>query len=301
MSRQFNDEGYRPGFEDSSRNRRDQPYYNEPESNWRREQEPRYRQDDRQYQQSWRPFDNQQSYRQEAYGYRSNEPQDSYRGRHRYGDPGYGTPQDYADRGYRGYDRGWNQQRNYGNPYSREASYRPYESGYDAPFASMNREHYQPSSQWGNPERYAYRDDADYSRFSGNYQPFQGNYGSNRGSYNSQQWQSQQEPKYRGVGPRNYQRSDERILEDVNDRLNDNPYIDASDIQVDVKNGEVILEGTVESRWSKHHIEDIADSVSGVKDVENHIHIKRNIWEKDSKNADKQSADSKNKLAKTAN
>ena len=90
------------------------------------------------------------------------------------------------------------------------------------------------------------------------------------------------------------------ITEDVNDRLNDNPYIDASDIQVKVKQGEVVLEGNVDSRYAKHLIEDIADSVSGVKDVENHIHIKRNLWEKDN-NADTQQAESKNKLSKTAN
>ena len=46
-------------------------------------------------------------------------------------------------------------------------------------------------------------------------------------------------------------------------------------------------------------MEDIADEVSGVKDVENRIHIKKNIWEKENSNTEKtaSSADSKNKLA----
>ena len=123
-----------------------------------------------------------------------------------------------------------------------------------------------------------------------------GRYSTERESYEPYR----QQQNFRGVGPRNYTRSDERITEDVNDRLNDNPYIDASDIQVKVKQGEVILEGNVDSRYAKHLIEDIADSVSGVKDVENHIHIKRNLWEKDN-NADTQQAESKNKLSKTAN
>src|SRR5690606_19937537 len=35
---------------------------------------------------------------------------------------------------------------------------------------------------------------------------------------------------HRGKGPRNYTRSDDRIKEDINDRLSDDPFIDASDI-----------------------------------------------------------------------
>jgi len=38
-----------------------------------------------------------------------------------------------------------------------------------------------------------------------------------------------------------------------------------------VKSAEVILEGTVNDRRSKHRAEDIAESVSGVKDVTNHL------------------------------
>lgn len=320
MSRRFSEQRNNPGWENSSRNRRGNPNYNK--GNDRGWNEPWQRQQE----QDWQSFDNQQSYDQEDYG-RGAYPQQgygerSYRGNdrgwneQRWNEPGYRTTQDYSDIGQRNDDRGWNEQRNYGNPYQREGSYRPYESGYDAPWGSIAREHYQPSAM-GNSERYGYRDDPDYNRFQqrGNYQ---GNYGSQQG-YGAQQggfqqqggsgWQERapqqgqygsqgsREGRYRGVGPRNYQRPDERITEDINDRLNDHPYIDASDIQVRVKDGEVILEGTVDSRWSKHHVEDIADEVSGVKDVENRIHIKKNIWEKENKNADKQSADSKNKLA----
>jgi osmotically-inducible protein OsmY len=37
---------------------------------------------------------------------------------------------------------------------------------------------------------------------------------------------------YAGRGPRGYRRSDERIREDINDRLTDDWYIDASDVEV---------------------------------------------------------------------
>lgn len=78
---------------------------------------------------------------------------------------------------------------------------------------------------------------------------------------------------YRGVGPRGYQRSDERIKDDINDRLSDDPYVDASDIEVLVENGDVTLSGTVMSKSIKRRAEDIAESVSAVKNVENRIRI----------------------------
>src|SRR5882724_11631017 len=50
---------------------------------------------------------------------------------------------------------------------------------------------------------------------------------------------------FRGRGPRGYKRSDDRIREDVNDRLSDQPRLDASGIDVTVNNGVVTLSGTV--------------------------------------------------------
>jgi osmotically-inducible protein OsmY len=78
---------------------------------------------------------------------------------------------------------------------------------------------------------------------------------------------------HRGRGPRNYNRSDDRIREDVNDRLTDSHFIDASDIDVQVTNAEVILSGTVDSRHAKRMAEDIAEDVSGVKNVENRLRV----------------------------
>jgi osmotically-inducible protein OsmY len=80
---------------------------------------------------------------------------------------------------------------------------------------------------------------------------------------------------YRGRGPKNYTRSDERIKEDVNERLTDYDYIDASDIEVEVNNSEVVLSGSVESRYEKRAAEDIAESVTGVRNVENRLRIRR--------------------------
>ncbi|NUS38138.1 MAG: BON domain-containing protein [Lysobacter sp.] len=78
---------------------------------------------------------------------------------------------------------------------------------------------------------------------------------------------------YRGVGPRNYTRSDERIREDLNERLTDAHDIDASGISVEVSNGVATLSGSVDERWMKHRAEDIADGCSGVRDVHNMIQV----------------------------
>lgn len=78
-----------------------------------------------------------------------------------------------------------------------------------------------------------------------------------------------------GKGPKGYTRSDERIRDDVSDRLTDDDELDASDITVTVKDGEVTLEGTVADRRSKHHAEDIVDAVTGVKEVHNGLKTRK--------------------------
>jgi hypothetical protein len=74
-----------------------------------------------------------------------------------------------------------------------------------------------------------------------------------------------------GKGPKNYQRSDARILEDVNEALTHHDEVDASDIEVLVNDGLVILSGTVPARAMKNAAEDLVVCVSGVKDVKNQI------------------------------
>lgn len=78
---------------------------------------------------------------------------------------------------------------------------------------------------------------------------------------------------YKGKGPRDYKRSDERIREDISDRLYDDPYVDASDIEVKVNDGEVVLEGHAENKQAKRRAEDIAEAVAGVKNIENHLKV----------------------------
>jgi hypothetical protein len=82
--------------------------------------------------------------------------------------------------------------------------------------------------------------------------------------------------RYTGRGPKGYTRSDDRIKEDVNDRLEQHGEIDAWEISVMVQNGEVTLEGTVPDRLTKRLAEDVAEDSPGVKQVHNRLRIQGN-------------------------
>ncbi|MES2125202.1 MAG: BON domain-containing protein [Gemmatimonadota bacterium] len=85
-------------------------------------------------------------------------------------------------------------------------------------------------------------------------------YGSSRGEHT-------------GRGPKGYQRSDDRTREDVCEALSQDGQIDASEIEVTVKGGEVTLSGTVPDRETKRWAEDCVESCSGVRDVQNRLKV----------------------------
>lgn len=84
------------------------------------------------------------------------------------------------------------------------------------------------------------------------------------------------ERDHRGSGPSNYQRSDERLLEDACERLTHDPYVDARNINVTASDNEITLEGTVDSRMAKRRAEDCVHDISGVKHVQNNLRIEDN-------------------------
>ena len=76
-----------------------------------------------------------------------------------------------------------------------------------------------------------------------------------------------------GRGPRGYRRADARIHEEICELLTLDSHIDASEVEVSVENGEVLLSGTVERRRLKHLAEDIAYRGAGVLDVTNRLKV----------------------------
>jgi osmotically-inducible protein OsmY len=101
-------------------------------------------------------------------------------------------------------------------------------------------------------------------------------YGAGRSS--GREWASQERWRvpgpHAGRGPKGYQRPEERIREEINDRLTAHGLVDATDVEVRIQSGEVTLTGFVDSRAAKRAAEDCADDVQGVREVHNHLRIR---------------------------
>lgn len=89
-------------------------------------------------------------------------------------------------------------------------------------------------------------------------------------------WEPRRDPfgRRRPLGPKNYTRPDERIRDEVCERIG-RSGIDAREVEVAVAAGEVTLTGTVLSRDDKRGLEDLVDDVFGVEDVHNQLRITR--------------------------
>src|SRR5213592_4110132 len=79
---------------------------------------------------------------------------------------------------------------------------------------------------------------------------------------------------HRGRGPRGYARSPARIYEDLCDRLTENPFIDATDIDVTVAGTEVTLSGAVQDTIAMRQAQAIAEEVAGVSHVHNRLQLR---------------------------
>lgn len=186
---------------------------------------------------------------------------------------------DYSEREYGRYGRSYGDEGRYRD---RSSSYSP---RYNYPTGFRSGERYSERGR-GNYETTPYgRGERDYQYERGDY-----GFGEPRGWWDRASdevasWfgdeeaerrrrMDQQREQFRGRGPKGYRRSDERIKEDVNDRLSEG-YLDASDIEVVVQNSEVTLTGTVDRRSDKRKAEAIAESVTGVTNVENRVRVRQ--------------------------
>lgn len=87
--------------------------------------------------------------------------------------------------------------------------------------------------------------------------------------------------RQRGRGPRVQAAAgdsggeDVRIRVEAARRLTEDWYVDATDIEIGVSDGEVILSGLIDSRAAKCLAEDCVDSIPGVRDVRNTLRIRQ--------------------------
>lgn len=124
----------------------------------------------------------------------------------------------------------------------------------------------------------AWRDETDHGRSLRGNGPYESGAGRDRADQSladdgRRHWNKQGDR--RGMGPRDYVRSEARIREDVCDFLSDDPLVDASEIEVSVAGSEVTLAGTVETRRERRLAEDCAERVSGVTHVQNNLRVAR--------------------------
>jgi osmotically-inducible protein OsmY len=183
----------------------------------------------------------------------------------------FGRQQDFG-RGERDYEGG----RGYSEPYGQEgrrdwSRYADEESDESRRYGEAGQE----NDEYESPYARVYERGSNYPGGSyggesmrGGSQYGQYGYGSSRAIQKGTESQ-----QFRGRGPRGYQRSDERIREDVCDCLTEDPSVDATDVEVDVKSGEVTLTGTVGSREQKRRAADVIEDLPGVKDVQNNLRV----------------------------
>lgn len=178
------------------------------------------------------------------------------------------------DERWRGNDAAWGRERSYSSdrPYGdRDYGWRRREWGpsgdYDTGYVPERA--YRASPEFGRHD-YTKPEHTEYSRDA-----YGGPYGRERTG--TREWSSEgwRVPgPYAGKGPRGYQRSDERIREELNDRLTAHGLIDATDVECRVQNGEVTLTGFVDSRAAKRAAEDVAEDIHGVREVNNQLRIR---------------------------
>lgn len=80
---------------------------------------------------------------------------------------------------------------------------------------------------------------------------------------------------HRGRGPKGYKRSDDRISEEVHQRLTDDPWVDATHINVEVKDCEVTLSGNVSDREERRRAERCVEDIWGVSHVQNNLRVQQ--------------------------
>lgn len=165
-------------------------------------------------------------------------------GRGGYERSGYGTS-GYGTSGYRQSAQGG---QGYGQDYGRDQAQRGGRSGL------------QFASDYGG---------GGYDQVSGGY-GYRGHLGQATGSYQSGM---EGQRSYRGLGPQTYKRSDDRIRDDVCERLTDDAGIDASNITIDVNQGAVTLSGTVPERHMRYAAEDLVDDALGVESINNQLRV----------------------------
>ncbi len=176
-----------------------------------------------------------------------------------FGGPDYGSSHEQRSMGGRGMPSGYGASRGggmheYGTPGYETA-------GYDSDLG------YSGQSMSGRGYGSQYRSGSSTGYGSGGYGSSSGyQLGTHQGDTGFQR-------SYRGMGPQDYKRPDDRIRDDVYERLTDSHEIDARGIMVEVNQGNVTLTGSVPERQMRYAAEDLVEACMGVSNINNQLKV----------------------------
>ena len=146
-------------------------------------------------------------------------------------------------------------------------------------FAREERERYGRDDQqrWGREDERWIRASQEWSPYDRSLPGYRDpSFGFHSQGYNQQGYNQQsynREQRRLGRPPKGFQRSDERIKEEICEFILRTYWLDAENVVIEVQGGEVTLSGTVDDRQQKRALEDLSSDVLGVKDVHNQIRI----------------------------
>ncbi|UOF01791.1 BON domain-containing protein [Bdellovibrio reynosensis] len=197
---------------------------------------------------------------------RSNERQDWYEN----------DPMDERS-GYRGEDDDYQMSRNQHQRY-RSNDDRGYSRGGGSRRGGQSE--YYEQSRFGREEGYRDRDRNDRMDYEQQDRYSQFGYGAqtgeqNFGQFNQSGYSQESQRNYTGRGPKGFKRSDERIKEEICEILTRHPEIDAENIDVEVSEAKVTLEGAVPDRRMKYLAEDAIEHSFGVQEVTNNLRVQK--------------------------
>lgn len=222
-----------------------------------------------------------------------------------YQDRSYPNSSGYQGSGYRGqgYGSSGYGSSGYGGGYQDSGSRGSgYGSGYESGARSWTRGDMGQGMSQASGARYRSEDEFDRDNYQNDYPSMRGNAGRPQSNYpdsgrygheGSRGWESggssygqsgygqgygqtygqNYGQSGRGKAPKNYKKSDDRIRDDVSERLIDDGY-DCSEVEVNCQDGLVTLSGECCDRGMKHGMEHAASDVHGVKDVQNQLRVK---------------------------
>jgi len=168
---------------------------------------------------------------------------------------------------YGGNQQGWNERNRYGNAPGWQEDRGPY---------GGQREGARGPGQYGQRSNYGRSEESQGfgPGMSGSPWPLgENSVQSNHYPSSANDRQGSGRQSYRGVGPKGYERSDDRLKELICEHLTEHHDIDASEVSVEVNKGEVTLSGQVCDRNTRHQIENLVDACGGVKEIHNNLRV----------------------------